>query len=240
MVVGDRPARVNFEWSWHMHDTVILWSWLSLVETPTMRGSIRPALRSATPTSSKHHVLVLQQRQRLRGRLPPVPSDRTAPDRCPRRGAAPASGGRARRSAGSGRRSRPGGRGARPPPALAPARGLPPAGRAGRRGAAAGGVRRVVAPAFGRRPPCALLGAAAAPSGLGLAVRATGPGLPRRRPPRAAAAGAAPRRAPGPPAGGGGAALGGAASSSGGGAAAARRRLARRAPAPGAPAGSRG
>src|ERR687892_683305 len=35
-----------------MHETVISCSWESLVKTAITRGSIRPALRSATPTSS--------------------------------------------------------------------------------------------------------------------------------------------------------------------------------------------
>ena len=53
------PPAVNFEWSEHMHETVILCSWLSLVSTPTTRGSMRPALMSATPTVSSTTFLLL-------------------------------------------------------------------------------------------------------------------------------------------------------------------------------------
>ena len=81
------PPAVNLSWSEHMHVTVILCSWLSLVSTATTRGSIRPALMSAMPSESKHDVLVVQQRERLgAGRRRPCPRRRTASGRSARDG----------------------------------------------------------------------------------------------------------------------------------------------------------
>ena len=65
---------MNLEWSEHMHETVILWSWLSLVSTATTRGSIRPALRSATPVESKTTLLFLSSASVSGLGGPPVPS----------------------------------------------------------------------------------------------------------------------------------------------------------------------
>ena len=56
-----------------MHETTILWSWLSLVSTPTIRGSIRPALMSATPTESKVTFLFSRIARISASGLPPVP-----------------------------------------------------------------------------------------------------------------------------------------------------------------------
>ena len=68
------PPAVNFEWSLHMQDTTILWSSLSLVSTPTIRGSILPALMSATPTSSSTTFLFSSSAAASAFALPPLPS----------------------------------------------------------------------------------------------------------------------------------------------------------------------
>ena len=68
------PPAVNFEWSLHMQDTTILWSSLSLVSTPTIRGSILPALMSATPTSSSTMFLFSSSAAASAFALPPLPS----------------------------------------------------------------------------------------------------------------------------------------------------------------------
>jgi hypothetical protein len=68
------PPAVNFEWSEHMHEIVILCSWLSLVITATTRGSMRPALMSATPVSSKTTFLFLSRASASGSGAPPVPS----------------------------------------------------------------------------------------------------------------------------------------------------------------------
>ena len=57
-----------------MHETTILCSWLSLVSTPTMRGSILPALMSATPTSSSTTFLFSSSASASAFGFPPVPS----------------------------------------------------------------------------------------------------------------------------------------------------------------------
>ncbi len=67
------PPAVNFEWSEHMHETVILCSWLSLVSTPITRGSIRPALMSAIPTESSTMFLLLSSASASALGGPPVP-----------------------------------------------------------------------------------------------------------------------------------------------------------------------
>ena len=68
------PPAVNLSWSEHMHDTVILCSWLSLVSTPITRGSILPALMSDTPTSSKTMFLFSSNASPSGVGLPPEPS----------------------------------------------------------------------------------------------------------------------------------------------------------------------
>src|SRR5690349_13279932 len=68
------PPAVNFEWSEHMHEIVILWSWLSLVSTATTRGSMRPAFRSATPAESSTTFLFDRSASASRDGAPPVPS----------------------------------------------------------------------------------------------------------------------------------------------------------------------
>ena len=65
---------MNLEWSEHMHETVILWSWLSLVSTATTRGSIRPALRSETPSASKTTFLFSSSACVSGVGAPPLPS----------------------------------------------------------------------------------------------------------------------------------------------------------------------
>ena len=72
------PPAVNFEWSEHMHETVILCSWLSLVSTATTRGSIRPALMSATPTSSSTTFLFLSSASASGSGAPPLPTSSAA------------------------------------------------------------------------------------------------------------------------------------------------------------------
>ena len=67
------PPDVNFEWSEHMHETVILCSWLSLVSTPITRGSIRPALMSAIPTESSTTFLFSSSASASGLGGPPVP-----------------------------------------------------------------------------------------------------------------------------------------------------------------------
>ena len=64
---------MNFEWSEHMHETVILCSWLSLVRTPTTRGSIRPALMSAIPVESSTMFLLSSSASASALGGPPVP-----------------------------------------------------------------------------------------------------------------------------------------------------------------------
>ncbi len=68
------PPEVNLEWSEHMHETVILCSWESLVSTPMTRGSILPALMSATPTSSSTMFLFSSSASPSGVGLPPLPS----------------------------------------------------------------------------------------------------------------------------------------------------------------------
>ncbi len=67
------PPAVNFEWSEHMHEIVILCSWLSFVSTPITRGSIRPALMSATPTESSTMFLLFSSASASALASPPVP-----------------------------------------------------------------------------------------------------------------------------------------------------------------------
>src|SRR5215216_5892105 len=57
-----------------MHDTTILWSWLSFVTTATIRGSIRPALMSATPVESSTTFLFRSSATASAFGLPPLPS----------------------------------------------------------------------------------------------------------------------------------------------------------------------
>ena len=57
-----------------MHETTILCSWLSLVSTATIRGSILPALMSDTPTSSNTTFLFSNNARASAFALPPVPS----------------------------------------------------------------------------------------------------------------------------------------------------------------------
>ena len=68
------PPEVNFEWSEHMQETVILCSELSLVSTAMMRGSMRPSLMSLTPTSSSTTFLFLSSAAASADGSPPLPS----------------------------------------------------------------------------------------------------------------------------------------------------------------------
>ena len=56
-----------------MHETTILCSWLSFVSTAMIRGSIRPALMSATPTESNVMFLFSRIASASASGLPPVP-----------------------------------------------------------------------------------------------------------------------------------------------------------------------
>src|SRR3954449_11009966 len=47
--VGEGRTVLNWGWSEQVQEMVSLWSGLSLVSTATTRGSMRPALTSATP-----------------------------------------------------------------------------------------------------------------------------------------------------------------------------------------------
>ena len=64
---------MNFEWSEHMQETVIVCSLESVVSTATMRGSIRPALMSATPTESRITRLFSSRACAAASGGPPVP-----------------------------------------------------------------------------------------------------------------------------------------------------------------------
>jgi len=68
------PPAVSLGWSEHMHETVILCSWESLVSTAMTRGSILPALMSDTPTSSSTMFLFFSSASPSGVGLPPVPS----------------------------------------------------------------------------------------------------------------------------------------------------------------------
>ena len=140
-VVGDRAARGELRSGReHMHETVILWSWQSLVSTPTIRGSILPALMSATPTSSNTTFLFLSSASPSGSGLPPRALGPNWSGSIGR-GAATGPPARARpRTAPRGRRARR----ARPGPrrALRAARRPPRAGAGSGRGTARRGARR--------------------------------------------------------------------------------------------------
>ena len=68
------PPAVSLEWSLHMQLTVILCSSESLDRTATTRGSIRPALMSATPSPSSTTFLFSNSASAAASGVPPLPS----------------------------------------------------------------------------------------------------------------------------------------------------------------------
>ena len=68
------PPVVNFGWSDSVAEIVSLWSWLSLVRTDTIRGSIRPPLRSVMPAESNTTFLLSSSATVSGDGGPPVPS----------------------------------------------------------------------------------------------------------------------------------------------------------------------